>query len=57
MTSLLAPQDLSSALQLRDLSDPSHGPHAMQLLLDEVLHAPSSALGDARSTCSGADPW
>jgi phenylalanyl-tRNA synthetase alpha chain len=30
--------ELSRALALRDLSDPSHGPHAMQVLLD-AIHA------------------
>ena len=29
--------ELRSALQLRDLTDPAEGAHAMQLLLDEVV--------------------
>ena len=36
MKKYLAPTELQSALALRDLSDPAGGPHAMQLLLDEV---------------------
>jgi phenylalanyl-tRNA synthetase alpha chain len=32
----LTPTELQSALALRDLSDPAAGPHALQLLLDEV---------------------
>jgi phenylalanyl-tRNA synthetase alpha chain len=30
---------LLRALTLRDLSDPAQGPHAMQILLDDVVHA------------------
>jgi phenylalanyl-tRNA synthetase alpha chain len=37
VTTLLSPHDLEVALELRDLSDPAHGPHAMQALLDDVL--------------------
>ena len=43
MTTLLSAHDLQVALELRDLSDPADGPHAMQLLLDEVLGALSGA--------------
>ena len=39
MTTLLSPHDLEVALELRDLSDPAGGPHAMQSLLDDVLAA------------------
>ncbi len=42
MTTLLSPRDLEVALELRDLSDPAGGPHAMQSLLDDVLAALSS---------------
>jgi hypothetical protein len=45
VTTLLATDDLSAGLQLRDLSDPTHGPHAMRLLLDEILHTLTSAWG------------
>ena len=36
---VLSPEALARALQLRDLSDPSQGPHAMQVLLTEVVAA------------------
>lgn len=39
MPTLLSPADLAVALALRDLSDPAAGPHAMQLLLAEVVAA------------------
>jgi phenylalanyl-tRNA synthetase alpha chain len=40
---LLSPHDLAVALELRDLSDPAAGPHAMQSLLDDVLAALTGA--------------
>ena len=43
MTTLLSPHDLEVALELRDLSDPAGGPHAMQSLLDDVLAALTGA--------------
>ncbi len=43
MTTLLSPHDLEVALELRDLSDPADGPHAMQVLLDDVLAALTGA--------------
>jgi phenylalanyl-tRNA synthetase alpha chain len=43
VTALLTAHDLKAALELRDLSDPAAGPHAMQLLLDEVLTAVTGA--------------
>ena len=43
MTTLLSPDDLRSALELRDLSDPAGGPHAMHVLLDDVLAALTGA--------------
>lgn len=43
MTTLLSARDLRVALELRDLSDPADGPHAMQLLLDDVLAALTGA--------------
>ena len=39
MTSYLTPSELSQHLAIRDLSDPEHGPHAMQQLLASVLDA------------------
>ncbi|MGY1616736.1 hypothetical protein ACI797_08320 [Geodermatophilus sp. SYSU D00691] len=45
MTTLLSADDLKVALELRDLSDPAGGPHAMQLLLDDVLTALTDAWG------------
>jgi phenylalanyl-tRNA synthetase alpha chain len=39
----LTPNQLDRALRLRDLSDPAGGPHAMQLLLDDVLAALTAA--------------
>jgi phenylalanyl-tRNA synthetase alpha chain len=43
VTPLLTPHDLEVALELRDLSDLAGGPHAMQLLLDDVLAALTGA--------------
>jgi phenylalanyl-tRNA synthetase alpha chain len=43
VTTLLSPHDLEVALELRDLSDPAGGPHAMQSLLDDVLAALTGA--------------
>ena len=45
MTTLLCAHDLSAALQMRDLSDPAQGPHAMQVLLTEILQALAGAWG------------
>ncbi|SDX60632.1 phenylalanyl-tRNA synthetase alpha chain [Geodermatophilus africanus] len=42
---LLSPHDLAVALELRDLSDPVGGPHAVQALLDDVLAALTGAWG------------
>ncbi len=36
MKKYLTPAELHSALDLRDLSDPAAGPHALQLLLDDI---------------------
>ena len=38
-------RDLVAALTLRDLTDPAEGPHAVQLLLDDVVAALRSAWG------------
>lgn len=40
---LLTADELYAALRLRDLSDPRQGPHAMQILLAEVLDALAAA--------------
>ena len=39
MTTYLTPTELKSALELRDLSDPGQGPHAMSLLLADITRA------------------
>ncbi|YCK81757.1 hypothetical protein M1D89_22275 [Arthrobacter sp. D3-18] len=39
MPTYLSSLELHDALSIRDLSDPDHGPHAMQSLLHDVLHA------------------
>jgi phenylalanyl-tRNA synthetase alpha chain len=39
MPTTISADDLVRALTLRDLSDPTQGPHAMQLLLDQVTAA------------------
>ncbi len=44
---LLTPDQLAQALSLRDLSDPCQGPHALQLLCDEVRNALRRAWGCA----------
>lgn len=46
MTTNLSPEQLARALQLRDLTDATHGPHAMQDLLREIVRA-LAALHDA----------
>lgn len=43
MNDWLSLRELETALELRDLSNPADGPHAMQLLLDEVLSALTGA--------------
>jgi phenylalanyl-tRNA synthetase alpha chain len=39
----LSPEELRSALALRDLADPAQGPHAVQLIVDELRTALSRA--------------
>jgi len=39
MPTYLSPLELHNALSIRDLSDPDHGPHAMQSLLHDVVYA------------------
>ncbi|MGH3461266.1 MAG: hypothetical protein ACRDP9_07275 [Kribbellaceae bacterium] len=43
MTTLITPAELDQALQIRDLSDPAAGPHATQLVVDELRTALTSA--------------
>ena len=45
MTNYLSPSALCAALNLRDLTDPTQGPHAMQTLLNAVLHRLSELWG------------
>jgi phenylalanyl-tRNA synthetase alpha chain len=40
---ILSTEEVIKALTLRDLSDPSHGKHAMQLIMNEILDALSKA--------------
>ena len=51
----LDPEALRRALELRDLTDPARGPHAMQLLLGRVVDALASRWGCAVRT-HRADP-
>jgi phenylalanyl-tRNA synthetase alpha chain len=44
---LISTRDLVAALEVRDLTDPAQGRHAVQLLLDEVVGALSSGWGCA----------
>ncbi|MFC4951175.1 hypothetical protein [Pseudonocardia sp. GCM10023141] len=39
MITLLTPNEIASALRLRDLTDPADGPHALQTLLDSAVTA------------------
>ena len=45
MTNYLSPAALSAALNLRDLTDPTQGPHAMQTLLNAVVQRLSELWG------------
>ncbi|MBB2891430.1 hypothetical protein [Flexivirga oryzae] len=47
MTTYLTSAQLRAALQLRDLTDPAAGPHAMQLLTDDIVRAMAER-GDSR---------
>lgn len=44
-TAYLDPRSLHDALTLRDLTDPAAGPHAMQLLLDDLVEQLRAAWG------------
>ena len=39
MTTLIATHELTAALTLRDLSDPGQGPHAIQIILTQIVDA------------------
>ena len=39
MKTYLTPTELQAAMELRDLSDPQQGPHAMSLLLADITRA------------------
>jgi phenylalanyl-tRNA synthetase alpha chain len=45
MPTTITPAELGRALALRDLTDPERGPHAMQLLVDTIIHALERAWG------------
>lgn len=47
MTTQLTPLEIAGALQLRDLSDPTDGPHAMQILLRSAVDALAARWGCA----------
>ena len=51
MPSTITHDQLTRALQLRDLSDPAAGPHAMQLVLDGITAALESAWRRPVHTC------
>ncbi|MDQ0095253.1 PheS-related mystery ligase SrmL [Paeniglutamicibacter psychrophenolicus] len=50
MTTYLSPAELHDALALRDLSDPDHGPHAMQELLAHMENVLTRSWGVAART-------
>jgi phenylalanyl-tRNA synthetase alpha chain len=39
VTTLIAPNELTAALTIRDLSDPGQGPHAIQIILTQIVDA------------------
>ena len=47
--------DLAVAVELRDLTDPTCGPHAMQLLLDDVVTMKMKAEGASNTMI--IDQW
>jgi phenylalanyl-tRNA synthetase alpha chain len=53
---ILSPDAVERALALRDLTDPAHGPHAMQLLVDEAVSALAARWGCAVRIERGAPP-
>lgn len=53
MPTFLSPQQLSRDLALRDLTDPDHGSHAIQLLVDAAADALVDAWGCTQRRSSG----
>ena len=51
--SYLSPAQLQAALDLRDLSDPAGGPHAIQILIDRAVEALSRAWSCEVRWCRG----
>lgn len=51
----LTPDELARALAIRDHTDPAQGPHALQLLVADLIHALSDATG-AEPRLVRADP-
>jgi phenylalanyl-tRNA synthetase alpha chain len=49
----LDPEQLQAALDVRDLSDPRQGPHAIQLLIDRIVRALSRAWSCEVRWCQG----
>ena len=49
----LSPAQLHAALDIRDLSDPAHGPHAIQILIDRAVEALSRAWSCEVRWCRG----
>ncbi|MFP3581646.1 hypothetical protein SB659_18980 [Arthrobacter sp. SIMBA_036] len=56
MPSYLSTTELNDALSIRDLSDPSSGPHAMQTLLQAVTHT-LSRKWDVAGRVIRHSPW
>ena len=54
---MLDAQAVRDALAIRDLTDPAHGPHAMQLVVDTLAGALAATRGGSRAmSCSGPRP-
>lgn len=54
--SILSTDALDRALALRDLADPAHGPHALQLLVDRITGALEGRWG-ASCASTARTPW
>jgi len=48
MPTVLSDAELAAALSARDLTDPAHGPHALQLLVTAILDALHVITADQR---------
>lgn len=53
MPTALTPEQVAHDLTIRDLTDPSEGAHALQLLIDDASAALSSSWGCAVRTARG----